>query len=128
MYAPGPLLDYQIDASSLFSAGMYARHFLAFDRRILSLFPYSVLHLHACGLQHLDAVLFAPEVRAVQINLDRDSGAWQKERILAGCRSVQEQGKSLIIYGELDESELAEFLAVLNPGGLAIVAFEKPAN
>jgi hypothetical protein len=128
VYAPGPLLDYQIDASSLFSPSMYAKHFLAFDRKILSSFPYSVLHLHACGLQHLDTLLSAPEVQAVEINLDRDSGAWQKERILASCQSVQEHGKSLIVYGELDERELDEFLKALSNDGLAIVAFEKPAN
>ena len=128
VYAPGPLLDYQIDASSLFSPRMYARHFLAFDRAILRLFPYSVLHLHACGLQHLDTLLSVAEVQAVEINLDWDSGAWQKERILAGCRSVQEHGKSLIVYGELDARELDEFQEALSPGGLALVAFEKPAG
>jgi hypothetical protein len=128
VYAPGPLLDYQIDASSLFSPRMYARHFLAFDRAILGAFPYSVLHLHACGLQHLDALLPVAEVRAIQINLDRDSGTWRKDRILAGCRKVQEHGKSLILYGELDARELDEFQAALSPCGLAIVAFEKPAH
>lgn len=127
VYAPGPLLDYQIDASSLFSPAMYARRFLAFDRQILSRYPYSVLHLHACGLHHLDALLSAPEVRAIQINLDRETGAWNKERILASCRSVQAHGKGLIVWGEFDARELDEFVNALNPAGLAIVAFEKPA-
>ena len=128
VYAPGPLLDYQIDASSLFSPAMYARRFLACDRRILGSFPYSVLHLHACGLQHLATVLAAPEVRAVEINLDRDSGAWQKERILVACQSIQAHGKGLIVWGELDGRELDEFVEALNPAGLAIAAFEKPAS
>jgi hypothetical protein len=128
VYAPGPLLDYQIDASSLFSPRMYARHFLAFDRSVLGSFPYSVLHLHACGLQHLNTLLSVAEVQAIEINLDRDSGAWHKVHILTACRSVQERGKSLIVYGELDDRELDEFREALSPCGLAIVAFDKPAH
>ena len=123
VYAPGPLLDYQIDASNLFSPRMYQQHFLAYDRRVLSTFPYSVTHLHATGLHQLDALLALPEARAIQINLDRETGVWDKAGVLACCQRTQAQGKSLIITGELDDAELEEFRAALDPRGLAICAY-----
>jgi hypothetical protein len=123
VYAPGPLLDYQIDASNLFSPRMYRQHFLAYDRRILGAFPYSVTHLHATGLHQVDALLDLPEVRAIQINLDRETGVWDKAGMLACCQRIQAQGKSLVITGELDGAELEEFVAALDPRALAICAF-----
>ena len=121
--APGPLLDYQIDASNLFSPRMYRQHFLAYDRRILSTFHYSVTHLHATGLHQLDALLSLSEVRAIQINLDRETGVWDKVSMLACCQRIQAGGKSLILTGELDDEELVEFTAVLDPRGLALCAY-----
>lgn len=123
VYAPGPLLDYQIDASNLFSPKMYQQHFLTYDRRVLREFPYSVTHLHATGLHQLDNLLALPEARAIQINLDRETGVWDKTGVLACCRRVQAQEKSLIITGELDDDELAEFIAALDPRGLALCAY-----
>lgn len=122
VYAPGPLLDYQVDASNLFSPKMYERHFLKYDRKVLREFPNSVTHLHAVGLHQLDVLLNAPEVTGIQISLDRETGVWEKERMLAYCRQVQQHGKSLVIHGELDDDELDEFQSVLSPHGLAIVA------
>ena len=122
VYAPGPLLDYQIDASNLFSPRMYREHFLPYDRRVLAEFPYSVTHLHATGLHQLDALLAIPEVRAIQINLDRETGVWDKTGMLSSCRRIQASGKSLLLTGELDGAELEEFVAALSPRGLAICA------
>jgi hypothetical protein len=127
LFAPGLLLDYQIDASNLFSPRMYAEHFLAFDRRVLAEFPYTLTHLHATGLHQLDALLTLPEVtlhgrRAIQINLDRETGVWDKAHILACCHRIQASGKSLLLSGELDGADLEEFLASLDPRGLAICA------
>lgn len=120
VYAPGPLLDYQIDASSLFSPAVYEERFLEHDRRVLGAFPYNVTHLHACGLHVLPALLRLEEVRAVEISLDRETGVWEKARVLDCCAHVQEAGKCLILDGELSGAEFDEFVAALRPGGLAI--------
>ena len=123
VYASGPLLDYQIDASNLFSPRMYKRHFLKYDRKVLREFPYSVTHLHAVGLHQLDLLLTVPEMRAIQISLDRETGVWEKKRMLDCCQRIQQHGKGLVIHGELDDDELDEFQSVLSPRGLAITAF-----
>jgi len=120
VYAPGALVDYQIDASSLFSCRMYQRFFLKFDRRIFKAFPYSTIHLHACGLQHLPSLLAVKELRAIQIQLDRETGNWDQDSILHACRTVQEHDKALIISGQLSDAELSEFTSALLPNGLVI--------
>ena len=119
LYAPGPLLDYQIDASSLFSAQTYGEHFFDIDRRVLASFPYSLIHLHACGLHQLDVVLDIPELGAIEISLDRETAVWRQEHVLACCKRIQDRGKSLLLSGELTGDEFGAFTGALDPSGLA---------
>ena len=123
LYAPGPLLDYQIDATNLVSPSAYARHFLKADRRVISQFPYVLLHMHACGLHQLENVLSIPEVACVQISTDRETGVWDPELILGACKKVQESGKSLLLCGEFSEEEYVPFDG-LSPRGLAVMRFD----
>lgn len=126
MYAPGPLLDYQIDASSLFSVDTYRQLFAPFDRAVLREFPYSLIHLHSVGLQHLDTVLDLP-VTCVEINLDREAMPWDRKAMLQTCRQVQESGKALLINGELSIEDLQVFTESLDPAGLAIDCWHETA-
>lgn len=119
VYAPGDMADYQVDASSLFSAATYAERFIEHDRAVLDAFRYSVTHLHACGLHIIDALLKIESLRAVQINLDRETGVWDRDRMLHYCRKLQAAGRGIILNGELSEAELEEFRAALKPEGLA---------
>jgi hypothetical protein len=119
IYSPGEQADYQIDASSLFSAATYGERFLEHDRAALDAFPYSVTHLHACGLHIIDAILKIDSLRAVQINLDRETGVWDKERMLHYCRKLQGAGRGIILNGELTEGEIEEFRRALRPERLA---------
>lgn len=122
--APGPIVDYQIDASNLLSLEIYKKHFLDFDKKVIRQFPYSLMHLHACGLHILDAVLEIGELKAVEVTLERETGVFKKEKILESCRKIQAAGKSLIINGELSGDELSEFKERLEPAGLAIFYWE----
>jgi len=122
LYAPGPFIDYQMDASSLMSARMYRQHFLPHDLKVLAAFPYSILHMHACGLHIVDVLPPLPGC-TVEVNLDRETGIWQRDLILERCRQIQHKGMGLLIYGELSEAELQEFLAALDPARLAVMAF-----
>jgi hypothetical protein len=124
LFAPGPVLDYQIDASSLFSAETYREHFLRYDRRILQDFPFTLIHLHSVGLQHLETVLDLP-VGTVEISLDREAVPWDRAALLNRCRRVQERGKSLLISGELSPEDFRVFATELDPAGLAIEYWEK---
>jgi len=120
VFAPGPILDYQIDASNLFSLNDYKEHFLEFDKKIIDKFPYSMLHMHACGLHILDAVLEIENLKAVEVTIERETGVFRKELILESCKKIQAASKSVIVNGELNEEEIAEFTEKLDPAGLAI--------
>lgn len=118
--APGPVLDYQIDASNLFSLDTYRKHFLKFDKKVIEKFPYSVIHLHTCGLHILDAVLEITNLNSVEITIEKETGVFKKDLILESCKKIQAASKSVILIGELSEDELDEFMKKLNLAGLAI--------
>ena len=122
IHAPGDLVDYQIDASSLFSARAYEEHFLRHDRKVWRSFPYSVTHFHACGMHILEAVLKADELGVVQVQMDRETGRWEADRgpYLRCAGAAQARGRGFIAHGELAESELPPLLAALSPRGLAV--------
>ncbi len=123
VYAPGPLVDYQIDASSLFSPEVYARHFLRFDKKVLSAFPYSVVHTHLYGAHILDVLLDLDEVRCVEVSTDREAAKWDESRFLASCQKIQSRSKSLVVRSELTEDELQEVRSALSPSGLALMCW-----
>ncbi len=120
VFAPGPIVDYQIDASNLFPIDTYRKHFLEFDKKVMRNFEYNLMHMHACGLHILDAVLEIDHLKAVEITIERETGVFKKELILDSCKKIQAASKGVIINGELNEEELAEFKDRLDPSGLAI--------
>ena len=121
VYAPGPCLDYQIDASSLISPDLYTEYLLPFDQKILHAFPYSMLHLHSCGLHLIDPLLRCDAVSAIEISFDREAGRWDRDKLLHTCRSVQQAGKPLLIFSEFSEEEYEDFISALDPAGLAVM-------
>ncbi len=120
VYAPEPIIDYQLDASSLFSPKMYAERFLDADRKVLQAFPYSIVHTHAASLRHVASLIAIPELGGIEIHLDRETGVWEKEAFLATCRAIQARHKTIVLWGELNADELREFQTALDPRGLAI--------
>jgi hypothetical protein len=128
VYAPAPIIDYQVDASSLFSPQMYAKYFLEADRHILKTFPYSIVHTHATGLRHVASLVTIPELGGIEIHLDRETGVWNKEAILAACHTIQAHGKTIVLWGEFSVEELHEFQTALDPRGLAINYWDHSEN
>jgi hypothetical protein len=120
LYAPGTMIDYQADASNILSPDLYEEFFMRYDRKVIGSFDYSIIHLHSVGLQIVEPLLKIDELNAIQINLDRETGVFEKEWILSCCERIQEASKALLINGELTEDEFAEFTSRLKPEGLAI--------
>ncbi|MHB9071415.1 MAG: hypothetical protein ACYC54_13740 [Sedimentisphaerales bacterium] len=120
LFAPGRLLDYQVDASNLMSAQMYEQCFLKFDRQIIDAFEYSLVHVHACGLHIVKLLLKLDNLRAIEISLDRETGRTDISAIINMAKSIQDCGKAVLIYGEVNENELTMLTRHLNPNGLAI--------
>jgi hypothetical protein len=120
LFAPGPLIDYQIDASNMFPADLYARHFLSCDKAIIDAFDFSLIHLHACGLHLVEPLLALDKLKTVQISLDRETARTDLNEIVSAARRLQRAGKSLLIYGQLDDNELSMVTENLDPHGLAV--------
>jgi hypothetical protein len=120
LFAPGQLLDYQVDASNMLSAQMYEQHFLEFDRQIIENFEYSLVHVHACGLHIVGSLLKMDHLKAIEISLDRETDKTDISTIMGVAKCIQNSGKAVLIYGELSEIEIAMFTGHLSPNGLAI--------
>ncbi|MHC4872705.1 MAG: hypothetical protein ACYTFY_12760 [Planctomycetota bacterium] len=125
MWAQGRLIDYQIDASSLFSNDMYEEYFLEYDRQILSSTPYSMIHIHSCGMRLVEVMLKIKELTGFEMQMDKESGELDIDMYLHYCRKIQEAGRGLLIYGKMNEKELADLQEALSPDGLAIFYWEK---
>lgn len=119
VFAPDVIADYQIDASSILSPTIYREVLLPADTRIYEAFPYSIVHLHAVGLHHLDSVLES-SVTAVEINLDRETGNWDRNSFVNCCTQIQQAGKGLVLVGELSDRDIEVLLGALERRGLAI--------
>lgn len=121
IYAPGELLSYQVDASNLFSADMYERNFLEYDRKIIREFEYSLIHTHYSGLHIIDKLIKIKELDTIQISLDREAvQTWDINLIIKKCRLIQSIGKRILITGELSSDELKIIINSLNSEGLMI--------
>ena len=120
LFAPGGLLDYQIDASNLMSARMYEQQFLECDQRIINNFEYSIVHVHACGVDVVESLLKLEHLRAIELSLDRETGQTDMSAITDIAKKIQDGGKAVLIYGELSEAELSMCTRRLSPNGLAI--------
>ena len=120
IYSPEPILDYQVDATSILSLKQYETFFRARDREILSRFATSVVHLHSCGLHIAPAIADISRGKAVEISLDREAGAFHIDEILEVSRMLLERDVRVIIHGELYLNEVDEMLESISPSGVAI--------
>ena len=128
LFAPGQLLDYQVDASNMLSAQMYEQCILEFDEEIIEAFEYSLIHVHACGLHIVKSLLNLDHLRAIEISLDREAGRTDISTIVDVAKRIQERGKAVLIHGELNEGELATFIRHLSSNGLAIFYWHSNAT
>lgn len=119
IWAPGTTIRGQTDNSVLLPPSVYVRHVLPYDRRILKVFEYPLIHTHQpCMRQVLQALLDIRELKALQMSLDRPNGPPVSE-IIPMMRKVLER-KSLIVTGVVTRGELELMLRTLDPRGLCL--------
>jgi hypothetical protein len=68
--ASAPVVSTQADHSTLISARMYEKQILPYDIEIIQSCPYSVLHLHNCGLHVAPLLVEVPELNVIEVALD----------------------------------------------------------
>ncbi|MCX7704912.1 MAG: hypothetical protein N2115_01460 [bacterium] len=118
--APRKILDYQIDASSLFNPQLYFEFFGEMDQTILKEFSYSIIHIHSIGTRQIQHFLTLGTKTCVEISLDREAVPWNQEQILSVCHAIQAEGKPVLLDGMLSDEELNGIIHLLDSNGLAI--------
>ena len=116
LWAPGPIVRMQEDATAVCSPGLYRRIVQPVDRMISRQFACSFIHLHSTSLFLLDAFLDIQELRCFEINIETFNASL--ETMIPHFRQVQRARRPLVLRGSLTEDELRLLLDSLDPRGL----------
>ncbi|HCM28421.1 MAG TPA: hypothetical protein DIC34_18135 [Treponema sp.] len=118
MWAPGPLVRMQEDATAVYSPDLYRNIVLEADRRIARAFPYSIIHLHSSSLFLLDDFLSIKEIGVFQVN--RDVGEMGLPDLIPYLKRIQEEGRRIFLRGPLDKDDFELVAKNLSPIGLMV--------
>lgn len=116
LWAPGPIVRMQEDATAVFSPDLYRRLLQPVDRMIAQQFACSFVHLHSTSMFMLDAFLEIAELRGFEINIE--SFNIPVKDMIPYFRMVQDADRPLLIRGSVAEDELRLLLDSLDPRGL----------
>lgn len=120
LWAPGPVVWLQQDASSFLSPEIYRNFQSANDRMILGSQPFSLFHLHPASFFIVDELLAMDALDVIQVN--RDVNGPSVETMLPVLRHILET-KRLLLWGEFTEDEVRRLLYELPCRGLALQLF-----
>jgi hypothetical protein len=118
LWAPGPIIRMQEDATGLYSPQLYRRFLQPVDRALASRFPCAFIHLHSTSMFLLDAFLEIEELRCFEVNYELISGGPPVAGMLPYWRRIQAAGRPLLIRGSFTPDEARELVDGLDPRGL----------
>ena len=116
LWAPGPIVRMQEDATAVFSPDLYRKFAQPIDRMLASHFPNSFIHLHSTSMYLLDAFLEIEELGCFEINIEAFN--IPVKGMIQFYRTVQKANRSLIIRGSVTPDEMKLLLNELEPQGL----------
>jgi hypothetical protein len=116
LWAPGPIIRMQEDATAMFSPDLYRRLVQPVDRMIAKQFACSFMHLHSTSMFLLDAFLEIEEIRCFEINIEPFN--IPVSGMIPFYQRVQQAERPLLIRGSVTEDELRLVLDSLDPRGL----------
>ena len=118
LWAPGPMVRMQEDASALYSPELFRGCILPADRKIAQEFPYSLLHLHTSSLFLVEEFLSIREIGVFQIN--RDVGEMDLPEMSPYLKRIQEKGRRLLLRGPFSVEDYLWIQEHLSPIGLMV--------
>ncbi len=118
MWAPGPIVRLQEDASAVISPTIYRDFIQPNDRKIAGAFPYSLIHLHSSSLFILDDFLAVKEIGVFQIN--RDVGEMGMPELMPYLKRIQAAGRRIFLRGPIPAEDLELVKKELSPTGLMV--------
>lgn len=116
LWAPGPIIRMQEDATAVYSPGLYRKFVQPVDRMLAAHFASSFMHLHSTSMFLLDPILEIEEIQCFEINNDVLGPPLPK--MIPYWQRVQQAGKPLLIRGSFTTEEMRLLLDSLEPRGL----------
>ena len=116
LWAPGPIIRMQEDATAVYSPALYRKFVQPVDRAIAARFPNALMHLHSTSMFLLDAFLEIDEIKCFEVN--NDALGPPVAAMVPYYRRVQEAGKPLLIRGSFNTEEIRLLMDSLEPRGL----------
>ena len=118
LWAPGPIIRMQEDASALYAPDLYRRYLEPVDRMVADRFPCAFMHLHSTSMHLLDAFLGIETLGCYEVNYEVISGGPPMREMVRYYRRFQEADKSLLIRGSFTPDEVRLMMDTLEPRGL----------
>jgi len=118
LWAPGPIIRMQEDASAVYSPKLYRQLLQPVDRMMARGFSHNFMHLHSTSMFLLEAILEIEEIRCFEIN--HDAVGPPMSQMVRHFRKVQTAGRPLLIRGALTPDELRLLADSLDPRGLML--------
>lgn len=116
LWAPGPIIRMQEDATAVLSPGLYRRLVQPVDRMIARQFACNFIHLHSTSMFLLDAFLEIEELRCFEINFEPFN--IPMEGMIRYFKMVQDADRPLLIRGSLTPDQARLVMDSLDPRGL----------
>ena len=116
VWAPGPIIRMQEDATAVFSPDLYRKLVQPVDRMIAKQFACNFIHLHSTSMFILDAFLEIEELRCFEINIEAFN--IPVKGMIPYFKMVQDADRPLLIRGAFTEDEMRLLVDSLDPRGL----------
>jgi len=116
LWAPGPIIRMQEDATAVFSPDLYRRFVQPVDRMLAARYPSSFIHLHSTSMFLLEAFLEIEEIQCFEIN--HDACGPPLEVMIPCFQRVQRARRPLLIRGSFSSQEMRLLVDSLEPRGL----------
>ncbi len=120
LWAPGPIVRLQEDASGVFSPRLYRQFLQPVDRAVASRYANTFIHLHTNSMFLYDLFLEVEEIRAFQVNYELHSGGPDIAGMIPAFRKIQAANRPLLVRGSFTPDELQRLVDSLDPRGLYI--------
>lgn len=118
LWAPGPIVRLQEDASGVLSPKLYREFLQPVDREVARHFASAFIHLHTTSMFLYDLFLEVEEIRCFQVNYEPHSGGPPIAGMIPALRKIQAAGRPLLVRGSFTPDELRLLVDSLEPRGL----------
>jgi hypothetical protein len=111
---------YQEDAAAILNPRLFSDHLLPLAQQTGSSAEIHFIHLHSSCLYMVDPLLADDTFSVIEVNLDHPGAGPPLTQYLPTLQRIQQAGRPLLLWGEIDPSEWDLLRENLQPAGLSI--------